>query len=109
MFLGMTLWFSATAANAANVAEFQLTTGQIAWLTMALQGGFVVGTLVSAVLNLPDVLNARRLCGSCTHVVGDDRQRPVLGNRRLAVGRCVRGPWGDARAGRRTGDRLPPH
>jgi MFS family permease len=61
MFLGMTLWFSATAANAAIVAEFHLTSGQTAWLTMAVQGGFVIGTLVSAILNLPDVINARRL------------------------------------------------
>jgi MFS family permease len=61
MFLGMTLWFSATAANGPIVAEFQLTPGETAWLTMAVQGGFVIGTLVSAVLNLPDVLNARRL------------------------------------------------
>ena len=57
----MTLWFSATAANAAIVREFGLTAGQTAWLTMAVQGGFVVGTLVSALLNLPDVLNPRRL------------------------------------------------
>jgi hypothetical protein len=28
---------------------------------MAVQGGFVGGTLVSAMLNLPDVINARRL------------------------------------------------
>jgi len=61
MFLGMTLWFSATAANAPIVAEFHLTPGQTAWLTMAVQGGFVVGTLISAVLNLPDILSARRL------------------------------------------------
>src|SRR5438309_268753 len=61
MFLGMTLWFSATAANAAIVAEFQLTPATTAWLTMAVQGGFVLGTLVSAILNLPDVFNARRL------------------------------------------------
>jgi MFS family permease len=61
MFLGMTLWFSATAANAPIVAEFQLTSAETAWLTMAVQGGFVVGTLVSAILNLPDVLSARRL------------------------------------------------
>src|SRR2546430_2292194 len=61
MFLGMTLWFSATAANAAIVAEFRLTAGEAAWLTMAVQGGFVIGTLVSALLNLPDVLNPRRL------------------------------------------------
>jgi MFS family permease len=61
MFLGMTLWFSATAANAPIVAEFGLTPAETAWLTMAVQGGFVIGTLVSALLNLPDVLNARRL------------------------------------------------
>src|SRR5580765_3980964 len=61
MFFGMTLWFSATAANAPIVAEFHLTPAETAWLTMAVQGGFVLGTLVSAVLNLPDVVNARRL------------------------------------------------
>src|SRR4030088_531615 len=61
MFLGMTLWFSATAANAPIVAEFHLSAGNTAWLTMAVQAGFVLGTLVSALLNLPDVLNPRRL------------------------------------------------
>src|SRR5438445_9319656 len=61
MFLGMTLWFSATAATGPIVAEFHLHPGEAAWLTMAVQGGFVVGTLLSAALNLPDVVNARRL------------------------------------------------
>src|SRR5712691_10232126 len=61
MFFGMTLWFSATAANAPIVAEFHLSGADAAWLTMAVQGGFVIGTLVSAMLNLPDVINARRL------------------------------------------------
>ena len=28
---------------------------------MAVQGGFVVGTLISALLNLPDIINPRRL------------------------------------------------
>jgi MFS family permease len=60
-FLGMTLWFSATAAAPALVAEFHLSSGQAAWLTMAVQGGFVCGTLLSAFFNLPDVLNARWL------------------------------------------------
>jgi MFS family permease len=60
-FLGMTLWFSATAVTPALVAEFRLSTGQTAWLTMAVQGGFVAGTLVSALLNLADLLKARRL------------------------------------------------
>ena len=61
MFLGMTMWFSATAANAPIVGEFHLSSSQTAWLTMAVQGGFVIGTLVSAVLNLPDIVNPRRL------------------------------------------------
>ncbi len=60
-FLGMTLWFSATAAAPAIVREFALTVGATAWLTMAVQAGFVVGTLASAMLNLADVVNPRRL------------------------------------------------
>jgi MFS family permease len=60
-FLGMTLWFSATAVTPSLVREFDLSPGQTAWLTMAVQGGFVAGTLVSAALNLADVLHARRL------------------------------------------------
>ena len=60
-FLGMTLWFSATAAAPSIAAEFSLSRSGTAWLTMAVQGGFVAGTLISAVLNLADVLNARRL------------------------------------------------
>jgi MFS family permease len=60
-FLGMTAWFSATAATPALVAEFQLDASGASWLTIAVQAGFVAGTLVSALANLPDVLNPRRL------------------------------------------------
>lgn len=60
-FFGMTAWFSATAATPALVAEFKLDAGGASWLTMAVQAGFVGGTLVSAMANLPDVLNPRRL------------------------------------------------
>jgi MFS family permease len=60
-FLGMTLWFSATAAAPAIAREFALTAGATAWLTMAVQGGFVAGTLASAMFNLADVINPRRL------------------------------------------------
>ncbi len=59
--LGMTLWFSATAVTPTLVAELSLDAGQAAWLTMAVQAGFVSGTLLSALLNLPDVMNARWL------------------------------------------------
>src|SRR5215210_4777403 len=60
-FLGMTLWFSATAAGPRIASELALNEAATAWLTIAVQAGFVVGTLVSAVLNLSDVFNARRL------------------------------------------------
>ena len=60
-FLGMTLWFSATAVTPALAAQLSLDATQTAWLTMAVQAGFVCGTLLSALLNLPDVLNARHL------------------------------------------------
>jgi MFS family permease len=60
-FLGMTLWFSATAAAPAIAAEWTLNRSEAAWLTMAVQAGFVGGTFLSALFNLADVLNARRL------------------------------------------------
>jgi MFS family permease len=60
-FLGMTPWFSATAATPALIDEFELDASGASWLTMAVQAGFVAGTLISAIANLPDVLNPRRL------------------------------------------------
>jgi len=59
--LGMTMWFSATAVTPAIAETFGLRAGSAAWLTMAVQAGFVAGTLGSALLSLPDLLNPRRL------------------------------------------------
>lgn len=59
--LGMTLWFSATAVTPLLVRDFAIPPGQVAWLTMAVQAGFVAGTLASALTNLADVLNPRML------------------------------------------------
>ena len=60
-FLGMTLWFSATAVTPLLVEQFQLAPDHAAWLTMAVQAGFVAGTLLSALGNLADIMNARTL------------------------------------------------
>ncbi len=60
-FLGMTLWFSATAVTPLLARDFDIPAGQVAWLTMAVQAGFVAGTLVSALGNLADIFNARTL------------------------------------------------
>jgi MFS family permease len=62
-FLGMTLWFSATAVTPALVRDFLMSPAEAAWLTMAVQAGFVAGTLGSAAVNLADRLNARVLMG----------------------------------------------
>lgn len=59
--LGMALWFSATAVSGAMTREFGLTPGHAAWLTMSVQAGFVAGTLGSALVSLPDLVNARSL------------------------------------------------
>ncbi len=61
--LGMSLWFSATAVTPSLSDAFRLTAGQSAWLTMAVQGGFVVGTLATALTHVADVMSARRLMG----------------------------------------------
>jgi MFS family permease len=58
--LAMALWFSASAVLPALSLEWGLEGGEQAWLTMAVQLGFVAGALASALLNLPDrVSNAR--------------------------------------------------
>jgi MFS family permease len=59
--LGMSLWFSASAIVPRLQAEWSLTEASAGWLTLAVQLGFVAGTLASALLNLPDILSARGL------------------------------------------------
>ncbi len=58
-FLSMALWFSATAVLPALTREWALTGSAQAWMTNAVQLGFVAGALTSALLNLPDILSPR--------------------------------------------------
>jgi MFS family permease len=58
---GMSLWFSASAVVPALRVEWALSEATAGWLTIAVQLGFVCGTLLSAVLNLPDVISVRHL------------------------------------------------
>ena len=58
---GMSLWFSASAVAPLLKAEWGLSDASATWLTLSVQLGFVVGTLASAVLNLPDVWSPRKL------------------------------------------------
>jgi MFS family permease len=72
-FLGMTLWFSATAVTPLLIDHFNMAPAHAAWLTMAVQAGFVAGTLLSAVSNIADIFNARvlmfigSLVGACAN------------------------------------------
>ncbi|HEX6207013.1 MAG TPA: MFS transporter [Actinomycetota bacterium] len=59
MVLGLATWFSASAVIPQLREEWSLGPTAAAWLTIAVQLGFVAGALVSAVLNLADVHSAR--------------------------------------------------
>jgi MFS family permease len=59
--LGMSLWFTASAVAPRIAVEWNLSKGTTSWLTLAVQLGFVAGTLISATANLPDVLSVRKL------------------------------------------------
>ncbi len=64
--LALSLWFSGTAAGPGMAREAALPPGFLAWLTGGVQLGFVLGTLASAALALPDRLDPRRLvAGAC--------------------------------------------
>lgn len=59
--LAMSLWFSGTVVLPQLARRWQADLGVAGWLTMAVQLGFVVGGLLSAVLNLPDRFRATRV------------------------------------------------
>ncbi len=72
---GMSLWFGVSAVVPLLRAEWQLSEASADWLTLAVQLGFVAGTLVSSLLNLPDIMSARKLvavaalCGALTNAL----------------------------------------
>ncbi|MCL4212501.1 MAG: MFS transporter [Gemmatimonadales bacterium] len=58
---GMALWFSGSAVAPELQARWALSDAQVGGLSTAVQLGFVLGTALSAVLNLADIVPARRL------------------------------------------------
>jgi MFS family permease len=64
--LALALWFSGTAAGPAMAREAPLPPGFLAWLTGGVQLGFVLGTLASAALALPDRIDPRRLIAAAS-------------------------------------------
>ena len=59
--LANSTWFSATAIVPALQRDWGLTSAGAAWLVVAVQAGFITGSVVAALLNVPDRLELRRL------------------------------------------------
>jgi MFS family permease len=68
--LGMSIWFAASAVAAQLGARWNLSVSEIGWLTAIVQLGFVVGTATSALLNLADIVPARRLFATSALIGG---------------------------------------
>jgi MFS family permease len=85
-FLGMSVWFSASAVVPALAAAWGLTASAQAWLTMSVQLGFVIGALGSAILNLADRVPARWLFAASSLLAGGATLLiPAAGSRFLPV------------------------
>ena len=61
----MTLWFSGSAVGPELAEMWNLSATETAWLTNAVQLGFVVGALLSASLTIADVVRPRYLFAGC--------------------------------------------
>jgi MFS family permease len=59
--LSMSTWFSASAVIPQLRTAWHLTPALAAWLTIAVQLGFVAGALVSSLLNISDVIAPRHV------------------------------------------------
>jgi MFS family permease len=57
-------WFSATAIVPTLQREWGLDASGAAWLVVAVQVGFITGSVAAALLNLPDRLEPHRLIGA---------------------------------------------
>ncbi len=57
----LSLWFSASAVAPQLEETWALTVGEVAWLTLTVQLGFVAGALGIAVSGIADAIPARRL------------------------------------------------
>jgi MFS family permease len=98
--MGMALWFAGSALAPQLQRAWGLDGAEVAWITVAVQLGFVAGTAVSAVLNLADVVPARTLfaasalCGAAANagLALDDGFGLALVSRFVA-GACLAGVY----------------
>jgi MFS family permease len=61
----MSLWFMTAAVLPDMASEAGLDPAKLAWLSSAVQAGFVVGTLLFALTGIPDRIDPRRVFAVC--------------------------------------------
>jgi hypothetical protein len=61
VFMASSVWFSGTAAGPILKTVWQLNHVQMAWLTVAVQLGFITGTFLYSIFNLADIFRARHV------------------------------------------------
>ena len=96
--LGLSLWFAGSAVAPQLGARWGLEPAQLAWLTMAVQLGFVVGTALMAVFNLGDLVPAKWLF-TVSALAGAAANAAVPSTETLTSGLLLRGLTGVALAG----------
>jgi MFS family permease len=97
----MALWFSASAIVPALKAEIALDSLTASLFTSAVQAGFVVGTLISAVLGLADRLDPRRFIAAAAAIGAlanaaillFDPASPAVIVLRFVTGACMAGVY----------------
>lgn len=57
--LSLSVWFSTNAISTVLEIEKGFTIDDIAWLTISVQLGFVTGSLILSITNIPDIVNSR--------------------------------------------------
>ncbi len=95
----LSLWFSATALIPVLKAEFELSGFQASLLTSSVAVGFVLGTLISAILSLADRIPPRAFFAAATFIAAGanvsivflDPISPVVILLRLVTGLCMAG------------------
>lgn len=99
--LAMSLWFSASAVLPQLRKEWSTGPALQAWFTMSVQIGFVTGALISAISNLPDRIDNRKLFAVCAVAGAGFTYLIVLFNvgpvgtilLRILVGICLAGVY----------------
>ena len=97
----MALWFGVSAVAPQIAKEWGLDASATAWLTLAVQLGFVAGTLISATINLADIIRPRYLIALCAILGATANAALALGTHnvtgaivlRFVTGACLAGVY----------------